>query len=58
MKYPKIQLIMEPIILPRDAKNNNRSTLCFADNKSFTKYVSEANGKNVPKVRQKINNDI
>ena len=49
---------MEPIILPRDAKNNNRSTLCFSDNKSFTKYVSEANGKNVPKVRQKINNDI
>ena len=47
----------EPRILPKDAKDNNRNTLYFSDNKSVAKYVSDANGKNVPKLRQKINSD-
>ena len=57
IKYPNIQLITEPKILPNDAKNNNKNTSYFSDNKSVTKYASEANGKNVPKLRQKINSD-
>ena len=44
-------------MLPKDAKDNNRNTLYFSDNKSVAKYVSEANGKKVPKLRQKINSD-
>ena len=56
-KYPNSQLITEPKILPKDAKNNNINTSYFSDSKSVTKYASEANGKNVPKLRQKINND-
>jgi len=43
--------------LPRDENNNNKITLYFSDNKSVAKYVSDANGKNVPKLRQKINSD-
>ena len=29
----------------------------FSDSKSVTKYASDANGKNVPKLRQKINSE-
>ena len=57
IKYPNTQLIKEPKILPKDAKNNNKKTSYFSDSKSVTKYASEANGKNVPKLRQKINSD-
>ncbi len=56
-KNPNTQLITEPKILPNDAKNNNKNTLDFSDSKSVTKYASEANGKNVPKLRQKINSE-
>ena len=56
-KYPNTQLITEPKILPKDANNNNRNTSYFPDSNSVTKYTSEANGKNVPKLRQKINSD-
>ena len=56
-KYPNTQLIKEPKILPKDAKNNNKNTSYFSDNKSVTKYASEANGKNVPKLRQKVNSE-
>ena len=56
-KYPNAQLITEPKILPKDAKNNNRNALYFSDIKSVDKYVSDANGKNVPKLKQKINSD-
>lgn len=56
-KYPNTQLITEPKILPNDAKNNNKNTSYFSDNKSVTKYASDAKGKNVPKLRQKINNE-
>ena len=31
--------------------------LYFSDKNNVDKYVSEANGKKVPKLRQKINND-
>ena len=37
IKYPNTQLIKEPKILPKDAKNNNKIILCFSDNKSVTK---------------------
>ena len=57
IKYPNTQLIKEPKILPKDAKNNNKKTLYFSDSKSEAKYASEANGKNVPKLRQKINSE-
>ncbi len=57
IKYPNNQLIKEPKILPKDAKNNNEKTSYFSDSKSVTKYASEANGKNVPKLRQKINSE-
>ena len=56
-KYPNSQLITEPKILPKDAKKNNKNASYFSDSKSVTKYASEANGKNVPKLRQKINSD-
>ena len=56
-KYPNTQLITEPKILPKDAKNNSKNTSYFSDSKSVTKYASEANGKNVPKLRQKINSE-
>ena len=57
IKYPNIQLITEPKILPKDAKNNNKKTSYFSDSTSVTKYASDANGKNVPKLRQKINSE-
>ena len=57
IKYPNIQLITEPKILPKDAKNNNKKTSYFSDSKSVNKYASDANGKNVPKLRQKINSE-
>ena len=44
-------------MLPKDAKDNNKNALYFSDNNSVAKYVSDANGKNVPKLRQKINSD-
>ena len=57
VKYPNTQLITEPKILPKDEKNNNKKTSYFSDSKSVTKYASDANGKNVPKLRQKINSE-
>ena len=38
-------------------KTNNKITLYFSDIKRLAKYVSEANGKNVPRLRQKMNNE-
>ena len=57
VKYPNTQLITESKILPKDEKNNNKKTSYFSDSKSVTKYASDANGKNVPKLRQKINSE-